>query len=196
MATMTGINYLFQSERLGFRSWVDSDLEPMAGINLDPEVMQFFPGLVDAEGTRAFINRMQAHEAAHSYCYFAVDELISGNFIGFIGLMQQSYPAPFTPCVDIGWRLGRKYWMQGYATEGAKACLQQAFHQFGLTEVYSIAPAVNHASIQVMIKAGMEFHSEFEHPLLQSASTLKDCVVYKIKTDNEFYKYNKLITIP
>lgn len=179
MATVTVINYLFQSERLGFRSWSDNDVEPMTAINQDQEVMRFFPGLVDAEGTRAFINRMQAHESAQGYCYFAVDELYSGVFIGFIGLMQQSYPAPFTPCVDIGWRLGRQHWMQGFATEGAKACLQQAFQQFGLTEVYSIAPAVNHASIRVMIKAGMEPHGTFEHPLLLNAPTLKNCVVYK-----------------
>ncbi len=56
---------------------------------------------------------MQFTNQKRGYCYFATDELTSGKFIGFIGLMYQNYEADFTPCVDIGWRLAKKYWGKG-----------------------------------------------------------------------------------
>lgn len=173
--------YLFTSERLGFRNWQTEDLDKMAAINADPEVMEYFPSTANLEETASFIARMQTQFDNKRYCYFAVDELASGNFIGFIGLNEQSFEADFTPCVDIGWRLDKRFWNKGLATEGAKRCLAYAFNDLKLDSIKSMAPLVNHKSEQVMIKIGMTKIGEFIHPRLLDDRRLRDCVLYDIK---------------
>lgn len=170
--------YLFTSARLGFRCWTDADIPQMAAINADPEVMRFFPGTETPRQTADFIQRMQALYAAKGYCYFALEELANGRFIGFTGLADKTFTAGFTPCTDIGWRLAKAAWGKGYATEAAKCCLQYGFEKAGLPTIYAMAPAVNQPSIHVMQKAGMQFAGYFKHPLLQDHAVLEDCVLY------------------
>lgn len=174
------MNYLFTSERLGFRAWQASDINAMQEINSDACVMEFFPALQTIEQTAAFIDRMNRQLAEKDFCYFAVDILATNEFIGFIGLSEQHYPADFTPCVDIGWRLKSSAWGQGFATEGANRCLQYAFEQLSIKEVYAIAPKVNLKSERIMQKIGMVKQYEFEHPLLMNAERLRTCVLYRV----------------
>ena len=74
-----------------------------------------------------------------------------------IGLSEQSYEAPFTPCVDIGWRLKPTFWHMGLATEGAKRCLKYGFQDIQLSKIFSVAPVINTPSIHVMKKIGMYY---------------------------------------
>lgn len=92
---------------------------------------------------------------------------------------EQHYPADFTPCVDIGWRLKASAWGQGFATEGAKRCLEYAF-DLNIKEVCSVAPKVNLKSERVMQKIGLQKQYEFEHSLLVNEDRLKTCVLYKM----------------
>ena len=97
-----------------------------------------------------------------------------GHFIGFIGLSEQTFEASFTPCVDIGWRLSKKEWNKGYATEGAKKCLDYAFNHLNIEKVNAMKrPKINLKSVQVMKKAGMQKISDFVHPLLIHDERLK-----------------------
>jgi RimJ/RimL family protein N-acetyltransferase len=116
--------------------------------------------------------------ADNKFCYFAVDLLETNKLIGFIGLSQMTFDSPFTPCVDIGWRIGFQYWNHGYATEGANRCLQYAFDDLKLKEVFSVAPLVNTKSIAIMRKIGMIQQSQFEHPLLTNYEHLKKCALF------------------
>ncbi len=54
------------------------------------------------------------------------------GFIDFIGLNKPVYQLPFSPCIEIDWRLSEKYWSQGFATEAAQTALVVAFKQFAL----------------------------------------------------------------
>ena len=171
--------YLFQSARLGFRNWITSDLQPLAALNADPEVMAFFPGTQSKEQSLAFIQRMQQQFTARGFCYFAVDRLDHGEFIGFIGLSEQTYAAPFTPCVDVGWRLHQKAWNQGFATEGAQACLAYAFHTLALPKIVAVVPQVNLKSERVMQKIGMTKAGKFQHPSLKDDERLATCLWYE-----------------
>lgn len=173
--------YLFKSERLGFRKWISSDLSEMAKINADPEIMKFFPKTQTTEETQSFIERMQKQFTEFGYCYFAVELLADSEFIGFIGIAYQTYQADYTPCTDIGWRLSKKHWGKGYATEGAKRCLEYAFQNLGLIKIFSIAPKTNENSEAVMTKIGMSKVKEFDHPLLLDNNRLKVCVLYEIE---------------
>ncbi len=99
--------YLFSSERLGFRNWKTEDAAIMAEINADKEVMEFFPAIQTKDQTLLFIERMQKEFSEKGFCYFAVDHLKTNELIGFIGIHEQTFEADFTPCIDIGWRLKR-----------------------------------------------------------------------------------------
>ncbi len=170
-------NYIFESSRLGFRVWEESDLDAFSRMNADEDVMRFFPSVQTREQSRAFIERMQEHQQTHGFCYFVVDELTSGDFIGFIGASHQDFEAPFTPCVDLGWRLLPAFWGKGYAQEGAKAVMVYLEH-FNLKEVYAVAPSANTSSIKAMEGIGMIKRGEFQHPALVQIPRLVDCVYY------------------
>ncbi|MEO9966716.1 MAG: GNAT family N-acetyltransferase [Reichenbachiella sp.] len=172
--------YLFESERLGFRNWKDSDLPLMSAVSADPEVMEFFPSITTTEQSKEFISRMNTMFDERGYCYFAVEEISSSRFIGFIGLCYQNYESEITPCVDIGWRLDKRFWQRGYATEGAQACLRYGFEVLKLESIKSIASLINIKSINVMKKIGMKKITEFNHPNLIEHEKLKRCACYEI----------------
>jgi RimJ/RimL family protein N-acetyltransferase len=174
-------SYLFKSARLGFRNWQEGDIDKLAAINADKEVMKFFPSLRTWQETGSFIERMQKQFEEKGYCYFAIDTLDEETFIGFIGLSEQNYVADFTPCIDIGWRLAKTAWNKGYATEGAKKCLEFAFQTLHLEQVYAIAPVVNAKSEHVMKKIGMRKVKTFDHPHMLNNDLLRKCVLYVIK---------------
>lgn len=173
-------NYLFKSKRLGFRNWEDKDIQKMIGISADIDVMEFFPAPATPQQTSQFIERMQAMFVEKGFCYFAVDQLIDSEFIGFIGLCEQNFEAPFTPCIDIGWRLGKPFWGNGYATEGAERCLQYAFKDLNFKNIKSTAPEINTKSIKIMEKIGMKKQLNFKHPRLKGNDRIESCVCYQI----------------
>lgn len=173
--------YIFTSERLGFRNWKSSDLDEMYAINTDKKVMEFFPSLSSKTQTEEFITRMQNQFSEKGFCYYAVDLLENQEFIGFIGISVQTYTAPFTPCIDIGWRIKYSKWNNGYATEGAEKCVKYAFEVLKIKKLYAIAPKINLKSILIMSKIGMEKQYEFDHPYLWNDERLKACVLYEIK---------------
>lgn len=172
--------YIFKSERLGFRNWTSSDIKKMTAISSDPDVMKYFPSTHDLKHTEGFIKRMQTQYEENGYCYYAVEVLETGTFIGFIGIAKQTYESDFTPCVDIGWRLSKAAWNKGYATEGAKKCLEYAFNTLELTNIKSVCPVINQKSEHVMIKIGMQKVKEFNHPLLIEFKDLERCYLYEI----------------
>lgn len=178
-------NYIFTSERLGFRNWTNADIDKMAEINANTKVMEYFPSTQEIEQTKSFINRMQQLYTNKGYCYFAVDTLHDGKFIGFIGIAEQDFAADFTPCIDIGWRLHPDFWYNGFATEGANSCLSYATKILNIEKIYAIAPIINLKSIKVMEKIGMSYIKDFSHSLLQNDARLRDCVLYVYKTQNE-----------
>jgi RimJ/RimL family protein N-acetyltransferase len=61
-------DYLFTSERLGFRNWLDSDLDALAAVNADPDVMEHFPAPLSRKETANFITRLQKHYEKHNHC--------------------------------------------------------------------------------------------------------------------------------
>tara|TARA_B110000285_G_scaffold68988_1_gene79324 strand:- start:416 stop:874 length:459 start_codon:yes stop_codon:yes gene_type:complete len=145
----------------------------------DALVMEHFPKPLSKEETLALISRLDHHFKKHGYCYFAIDLIETGAFIGFTGFANQTWDSDFTPCVDIGWRLKRSAWGKGYATESAAACLKVAYSMFGLKEVLAFTTDTNKASQGVMTKIGMQYENTFQHPAIINDPRFKHCVVYK-----------------
>lgn len=172
-------NYLFTSNRLGFRNWHQNDLTNLATINQDDEVMRYFAKKLTLEETEDFVMRMQRSYNEKGFCYFAVEIIHTREFIGFIGLCEKSFKSEFTPCIDIGWRLKKSSWNKGFATEGAQACLDFGLYSLFIPKIVAVAPVVNKNSVAVMKKIGMVKVKTFEHPQLRDYDDLRKCVLYE-----------------
>lgn len=173
-------NYLFTSKRLGFRNWKPEDLQEFAEINTDLEVMEHFPKPLSLKETENLMNRLEQHYSRFGFTYFATEIIGTGEFIGFIGLLNQDYRSDFTPNTDIGWRLKKSSWGNGYATEGAKRCLEYAFTEFKINQIISVCTVQNSKSEHVMKKIGMKKVGEFIHPKLKEYPGMEHCLCYRI----------------
>jgi RimJ/RimL family protein N-acetyltransferase len=167
--------------RLSLRQWLDRDRAPFAALNADPQVMRHFPALLTREQSDAMVDRLHERLSAEGYGLWAVEVRATGAFLGFVGLSVPRWDAAFAPCTEIGWRLARWAWGQGYATEAAQAALATAFGPAGLSEVVSFTPAGNVRSRRVMERLGMKRDpaEDFDHPLLTDGP-LRRHVLYRL----------------
>lgn len=154
-------------------------------MNADPAVMCYFPALQTAEQSNASIDSWLTQFTAQGWSNWAVELLASGEFIGFVGLSVPRRPLPFSPCVEIGWRLKRAAWGQGYATEAAKGCLGFGFDRLDLSQIVSLTTLSNTPSVAVMRRIGMRnTHSDFEHPAVPAGHALRLHCLYRITRQN------------
>lgn len=170
-----------RTPRLLLRRWRPEDRAPFAALNADPRVMEHFPSPYSDEETDRMIARIEQHWEQRGFGLWAVEILGAAPFAGFIGLSVPRFDAPFTPCVEIGWRLAAEYWGHGYATEGSRAALAFGFDTLRLEEIVSFTVPENLRSRRVMEKIGMR-HDEaddFEHPLLAEGHPLRRHVLYR-----------------
>lgn len=98
---------MLTTDRLLLRRWRDSDREPFAALNADPEVMRFFPSVLTREGSDAMIDRLDAGIEARGFGLWAVERRDTAAFIGFVGLSRPSFDPALADQVEIGWRLAR-----------------------------------------------------------------------------------------
>jgi len=173
--------YVIRTPRLLLRPWRAGDVDGFAALNADPRVMEFFPALITREETEASVERVNAHFARHGYGWWAVEVPGEAQFIGFVGLWNTPYETPFTPCVEIGWRLAYDYWGRGYAPEAAAACLQDGFERLELEEIVSFTATINLRSRRVMEKIGMtrDESGDFDHPRVPDGHPLQRHVLYR-----------------
>ncbi len=176
------VGVTLETERLILRRWKESDREPFAALNADPEVMAYFPGLLTRAESDETVDRIEAHFDRHGFGLWAVEVRQETPFIGFVGLAVPRFEAPFTPCVEIGWRLARPAWGRGYAPEAARRCLLQAFDDLGLDEVVAMTVPENLKSRRVMEKLGMSHDpdDDFDHPLMPKGHRLVRHVLYRL----------------
>jgi RimJ/RimL family protein N-acetyltransferase len=172
-----------RTARLRLRAWRDSDRIAFASMNADPAVMDLSGGAVSREESDATVRRLRAHFAAHGFGIWAVEVPGEHRFVGCVGLMRTRFHAPFTPCVEVSWRLAREHWGQGYATEAARAALAFGFDDAGLDEIVSFTVPHNRRSRRVMEKLGMtrDPREDFEHPTLPRGHPLRRHVLYRIR---------------
>ncbi len=185
-------NSVIRTERLILRPWRDGDLELFAQLNADPRVMEFFSSVKSFEDTVEEYNRIKNSFEKEGWGLWAASLKDEDRFIGFIGLNR--VPVPFTPGVEVGWRLAYEYWGKGYATEGAKASLMYGFETLGLDEIISFTATQNKRSQNVMKKIGMSHYPEedFDHPRLAEGHRLRRHVLYRIKKESLLTRVSEL----
>ncbi|WP_455199322.1 GNAT family N-acetyltransferase [Kaarinaea lacus] len=179
-----------ETQRLKLRQWKKEDRPLFAKINADPEVMQFYPSVLDEKESEDLAEKIELLIKEKGWGFWAVEVKNENKFIGFVGLHEPEYDLPITPCTEIGWRLAKEYWGIGYATEAAKACLEVAFIELGLSEVYSFTPTSNKKSQAVMERLGMvNTNNNFDHPMVPENSSLSEHLLYKIDKQEWEYIY-------
>ena len=148
-----------ETERLVLRPWRADDLDELAAIYGDPEVMRYIlDGSVrDREQTAVHLEKMTANWAARGFGLFAVEVRETGALAGWAGHAVPEFLPEVMPAVEIGWRLGRPFWGYGYATEAARAALRFGFVERDLDRVISIRHPDNLRSGRVMDKLGLRF---------------------------------------
>lgn len=171
-----------ETERLILRRWEPRDLEPMAAMGEDPEVMRHMPKMLSRDETESMIGRIEAEFEERGFGLWAVEMRASGEFAGWVGLHQVGFETAFTPAVEVGWRLARRAWGNGYATEGGRAALKFGFEKIGLPEIVSFTVPANEKSIAVMERLGMrrDPNEDFDHPLLPEGHRLRRHVLYRL----------------
>ena len=175
------VNHL-ETTRLILRPIHEKDLNSFAQMNSDLEVMRYFPAPLSQQETLQSIHLIQDKYKSDGFCFLACELKDSGEFIGFVGLNKPSFEAHFTPCVEIGWRIARPFWRQGYAFEGAQRMLNAAFEDLQLDEVVAFTVKDNWPSRHLMEKLGMTHNQEddFQHPSLPPEHALSWHVLYRL----------------
>ena len=171
------------TDRLILRRWRESDRKPFAGLNADPRVMEFLPGVLSRNESDQVVDRIEDHFEVHGFGLCAAELRQDHSLIGFIGLAVPWFQASFTPCVEIGWRLSADHWGLGFATEGARAITRYAFEDLGLEELVSFTVPGNARSRRVMEKLGMTHDpaDDFDHPRVPQAHPLRRHVLYRLR---------------
>jgi ribosomal-protein-alanine N-acetyltransferase len=172
-----------RTDRLLLRPWREADRPPFAAMNTDAEVMRHFAATLSREQSDSLADRIQLHFDRHGFGLWAVEVIGGDPFIGFTGLSIPEYETPFTPCVEIGWRIARPHWGRGYAPEAARATVAYGFEALALNEIVSFTVPENAPSRRVMEKLGMHRDpaGDFDHPRLPEAHPLRRHVLYRLK---------------
>lgn len=174
-----------RTERLILRAWRAADRAPFAALNADPIAMEHFPSTMSRDESDAFVDHIDAALRERGWGLWAVEVAAGATFIGFVGLNEARFEAPFTPAVEVGWRLLRDHWGRGYATEAARAALQVGFGELGLAEIVSFTIPANGRSRAVMERLGMHRDpaDDFDHPSIPRGHPMRRHVLYRLRRE-------------
>ncbi|MFM9941522.1 MAG: GNAT family N-acetyltransferase [Hyphomicrobiaceae bacterium] len=173
--------------RVCLRAWRDEDREAFATMNADARVMEFFRTPLTRNESDAFVDRIQKHFAELGFGLWAIEVPNTVPFIGICGLSIARFNVPFTPCIEVGWRLAFEHWGRGFATEAAKLAVAHAFSELALREIVSFTSVRNLRSRAVMERLGMRYNpaDDFDHPGLPPAHPLCRQVLYRLRNGGE-----------
>lgn len=173
------------TQRLLLRPWIDSDRQPFAEMSQDAAVMEYLRPLTTRTASDAWIDFQINHQSTHGFCLWAVESRASGTFMGAVGLFRIGFVASFTPAVEVGWRLARPFWGQGFAVEAARASIQFGFDEVHLTEIVAYTGVRNARSRRVMTTLGMSHDSadDFDHPRIPEGDPLRRQLLYRLKRE-------------
>lgn len=156
------------------------DRDAFAAICADPEVMEWLGGTLTRAEADARIDRVEASWEANGHGRYLVERKSDGAFLGWSGIMRAFETLPIAGVPEMGWRLVRDAWGQGYATEAAAAAIADGFQRLGFAEIWAFTNPGNLRSQAVMRRLGMTRRPDldFEHPDQPADDPLRASVVY------------------
>jgi RimJ/RimL family protein N-acetyltransferase len=145
------------------RRYRDEDLDDVANMDADPEVMRYVGDghLHDRAEASAMVDRILAHWAAYGFGSWVIERKADHEFLGFCGARYQTFLPEFPrDSTDLGWRLTRAAWDHGYASEAATATIEHAFRDLGFDRLLSLSHPDDVASHGVKERLGMRRMSD------------------------------------
>jgi RimJ/RimL family protein N-acetyltransferase len=145
-----------ETDRLALRRFAPTDVDALAVVFAKPEVWQFpFGRAFTRDETVAFLAaQVDQYQSCGLACWLAT-ERATDRVVGYVGISVPTFYPEILPAVEVGWRFDPDVWGRGYAIEGARAALAQAFGPLGLDRVCSLPQADNVASVRVAERLGM-----------------------------------------
>jgi RimJ/RimL family protein N-acetyltransferase len=162
------------TDRLVVRTWADEDVEALAVIGADPDVVRYLGGVPwSVADARSMIERSREIGDSLGVTSWALQDRRSGSLVGHCGFARTNAPCLRPEIIEIGWTLDRRRWGEGLATEAAKSVMPRALQLFERWRIVSKCQVENVASERVMQRLG-----------LRRAGTIRrstDCnVVYRL----------------
>lgn len=151
------------TERLTLHEMEQDDFPALCTMLQDPEVMYAWERCFPDEEVRTWIARNEKRYQEHGCGYWLAVNRNSGEVVGQIGLMPEDIKGHRH--TGAGWLLARKHWHNGYAAEGAKACLDYAFFHRKAGRVIADIRPMNTSSIRVAERIGMTAAGEYGKPV-------------------------------
>jgi RimJ/RimL family protein N-acetyltransferase len=174
---------MIDTERLILRPWREADRAPFAAMSADPEVMRHLGGVIDRAASDAVVDRLMACQAREGQCFWAIERRVDRALLGFCGLRRGGHQGtPVPDELEIGWRLARFAWGQGFAREAAEAALAWGWANRRDARIAAWTVPANIASWRLMERLGMTHREEldFDHPGFPPAHPLSRHLVYTI----------------
>jgi len=180
-----------QTKYLRLRQWKSEDYPLYLKLTSNQEVMKFFPKTLTKEQSNTAANKFENLIASRGWGFWAVEDKCSSKFIGYAGLHAPATKFPFSPCVEIAWRVENVYWENGYVMEAGKEILRCAFEELKLEEIVYFTPILN-GQVEVLMKELGMINQEknFKHPSMPSGHDLEEHKLYKI-SKKEWRNLNK-----
>ena len=174
---------MIETERLILRDWEERDRAPFAALNADPEVMATLGPLMSRSESDALVDELIRRRGVDGFTFTVAERKDDGVFLGFVGLTRANAGQSFDGMPEIGWRLNRASWGNGYATEAAEGWLDWVWRNLEDPAVVAITSTGNVRSRAVMERIGMTRDPalDFNHPRVPDGSALKAHVTYRIE---------------
>ncbi|MDQ2878670.1 MAG: GNAT family N-acetyltransferase [Pseudomonadota bacterium] len=171
---------MIETGRLILRPWREDDLAPYHAMGQDAEVMRFLGPPASWDEVRGAYDRMVACQAEHGCCFWAIERRADARFLGFCGVRPGRRPMEGE--IEIGWRLARDAWGQGYAREAAQASLDWGWAHLDAPTIAAVTVPANVRSWGLMERLGMTRYpdEDFDHPDVPDGSPLKRHILYRI----------------
>jgi RimJ/RimL family protein N-acetyltransferase len=150
---------MIETNRLILRKMNHDDFDEVADMLRDKAVMYAWEHTFSDEEITAWINKRMNGYEKYGYDYFLAINKATKNAVGQIGLLDEEINGRH--CTGIGYILKKEHWGNGYATEGAKACLEYAFKVLKAKKVICDIRPENKNSIAVARRLGMIKTGEF-----------------------------------
>ena len=173
---------MIETERLILRPWEDRDRAALRAHCNDPEVMRFLLPVPDDAAFETMLGRLKSWLDDHGFTFWILERRSDGAVMGMCGLKPGAVDTPIENHVEIGWRLAKSHWGQGYAREAAQAALDWAWANLDTPEILAITVPANGASWGLMERLGMtrDAGNDFDHPLVPEGDPLRRHILYRI----------------
>jgi ribosomal-protein-alanine N-acetyltransferase len=173
---------ILETKHLYLREWEEDDFISYAKLTSNSEVMKFFPKLLTRVQSDAAAMKFQKLIKSRGWGFWVMEEKLTGNFIGYAGLHSPSTKFPFSPCVEIAWRVENEYWEKGYVLEAGESIVKFAFEIAGLDEIVYFSSIAHKRAESILPVLGFKKEKKsFAHPMVDCEHFLSEHYLYRLK---------------